>query len=156
MENKFKDACSYVTKLLAQYSRPVLEVKNKLNKKGYKKEIVNKTIEFFIEHKLLSDEEYAELFLENQIKYRPAGRILCRNKMIKKGLDRDLVERILNEKFSKGEEEQLAYKLAILKEKIINSKTKKDKISKIGQYLNRKGFSENIIWQTLEALKLLN
>ena len=28
--------------------------------------------------------------------------------------------------------------------------------AQIGQYLNRKGFAENIIWQTLEALNLLN
>jgi regulatory protein len=156
MENQFKDACSYVTKLLAQYPRPVLEIKNKLNKKGYKEEIISKTIKFFIEHKLLSDEEYAKLFLENQIKYRPTGRIMCRNKMIKKGLDRDLVERTLIEDFSQSEEERLAHKLAKSKERLLKNKTKKDKFAKIGQYLNRKGFSENIIWQTLEELNLLN
>ncbi|NQU99770.1 MAG: RecX family transcriptional regulator [Parcubacteria group bacterium] len=156
MENQFKDSCSYVTKLLAQYPRTVFEIKNKLVKKEYEEEIINETIKFFIEHKLLSDEEYAKLFLENQIKYRPTGRIMCRNKMIKKGLDRDLVERTLSEDFSQSEEEGLAYKLAKSKEIFFRNKTKKEKFAKIGQYLNRKGFSENIIWQTLEELNLLN
>ena len=152
----FKDSCSYVTKLLAQYPRTVLEIKNKLIKKGYKEEIINETIKFFIENKLLSDEEYAQLFLENQIKYRPAGRIMCRNKMIKRGLDRDLVERTLSENFSESTEEKLAYKLAKSKKIFFRNKTREEKFNKIGQYLNRKGFSENIIWQTLEELDLLN
>ncbi len=152
----FKNACSFVTKLLSQYPRTVLEIKNKLAKKGYNDEIIDKTVNFFLKHKLLSDKEYAEMFLENQIKYRPVGRILCKNKMVKKGLDQDLVEKTLKKNFSEKEEIKLAYKLAKAKERMIKSKTKKDKITKIGQYLNRKGFSENIIWQILEELNLLN
>jgi regulatory protein len=154
--SQFKDSCSYVTRLLAQYPRTIFEVRNKLIKKGYEEKIISETIKFFIENKLLSDEEYARLFLENQIKYRPAGRNLIRNKMIKRGLSRDLVEKFLSENFSREAEEQLACKLAKSKEKETRLKKKKDKISKIGQYLDRKGFSESIIWQTLEALNLLN
>lgn len=154
--NEFKNACSYVTKLLAQYPRTILEVKNKLAKKGYEDKVVGEIIKFFIENNLLSDEEYAELFLENQIKYRPVGKMLCRNKMIKKGLSRELVDKTLYDNFPQSIEEELAYKLAKSKDNYIGNKSKKDKITKIGQYLNRKGFTESTIWQTLDKLDLLN
>lgn len=152
----FKKSCSYVTKLLAQHPRTVFEIENKLKKKGYRDQVVEETISFFKENNLLSDKEYARSFVENQIKYRPVGRILCKSKMLKKGLNKDLIDNILNEEFTEDVEQDLAQRLAKSKVREVRNKTKKEKISKIGQYLNRKGFSESMIWETLESLDLLN
>lgn len=155
---EYKTAYNLAVKMLASYPRTVFEVRNKLRKKGFQEEIIAKIIKRLEEEKILSDEEYAKLWLENQLKYRPSGRNLCRKKMINRGLANDLVSRVLESDFSDEREIKLATLLVSRKLEEIENKSlkKKSKISKLGQYLDSKGFSEYIIWQVLEELGLLN
>ena len=155
--DQFKNACRYVSKLLAQYPRTVKEIEDKLLNKGYNKELIKKTIAFFVENKLLSDKDYALAFLESQIKNRPVGRILLYKKMIKRGLSKELVKKVIADYFTSDLEQETAYKLAREKErKLPRDITRKNKFNKIGRYLQSKGFTEDIIWQVLEKLNLLN
>lgn len=155
---EYKKAYDLVARMLSMYPRTVFEVKKKLCEKGFKEKTIEKVIEYFKEEKILSDKNYAKIWLENQLKYRPAGKSLCRKKMIDRGLNVDLVNEILEEDFSEEKEVDLAYRLADKKLVEITNRSlkQKDKISKVGHYLNRKGFSENIIWNVLEKLDLLS
>ena len=154
----FQRAYDIVIKMLSSYPRTIFEVRKKLRTKFFSEEIISKVIKHCQEEKILSDERYAEMWLENQLKYRPMGRILCCKKMLGRGLKIELVNKTLENYFDEEKEVSLAYNLA--SGKIIElrhkSLTKKQITPKIGQYLNRKGFPENIIWNVLEKMDLLN
>lgn len=68
----------------------------KLLKKGYEKKLINEVIEELKEKKLLDDEHFAALYLEENMHRKMWGRKKAEAELFKKGIDREIVKRVLD------------------------------------------------------------
>ena len=144
---------SYALKLISMYPRTVKEIFSKLKNKNFDDKSIEIIIEELIEENYLNDGEYAVIWLKNQLRNRPCGRMLCVKLMRNKGLDQKIIDKTLAERYSDERETELANDLAEKKRKNLlgeKIKTNKKIESKITFYLKGKGFASDIIYQSLK------
>jgi regulatory protein len=104
------------------------------------KEIEEIVIKRLKKYDLLNDESYARLFVESRVRSKPRGKMILVNELRKKGVSKDISEKIVNELV---EDESSLLKKVYEKKYGEETFTKKDQ-KKI-QYLQRKGFSWDLI-----------
>jgi regulatory protein len=88
-------------------SRSVAEVRRRLAQAGYRDELINGAIDRLLELGVLDDETFARLWLESRDRARPRGERALRQELAQKGVERRLVDRLLDErKAEDGAEER--------------------------------------------------
>ena len=112
------------------------EVFDYLSKKIYEKKLDKDFIETIIEKlkskKYLNDEDFAGWYVENRLVKKGASRKRLKIELLKKGIKREIAEKILEESGRDEKDEIL---------KIIAKKRAKYDDDKLIQYLGRQGFS---------------
>ncbi len=151
---KLKQANNYSLKLISQYSRTIFEIQKKLKSKYFSPEIVQQTIQFLKDNNYLDDKEYAQQWLEFQLKNRPCGKALCYKKLKQKRVSTDIIDQVLKQKYPEEKEQQILEKLAIRKSKELRSYPKKKKFNKLANYLKSKGFSTHLMIDYFEKFKI--
>lgn len=118
------------------------ELERKLRIRGYDKALVNTVLTRLSELDYLNDERFAQLFLDNLIKYKTFGFYGIKAKLMARGVDKELMEKLLAN-FSLEDEKQLALKL-------LEKKREKDP-AKLARSLAAKGFRSQVIKQILNV-----
>lgn len=149
-EEKLKNAKIFISKLLAIHPRTIKEIKDRLKKKGFNEKVINKAVDYFLNLGYLDDEKYINFWLENQIKYRPSSRAYFFQKLKDLGLNEDLINKVLNDKLNVEKEFEVALKISEKKICQLKNFPLKKQIEKLGRFLSRKGFEEEIIWRIIE------
>ena len=127
------------------------EVRKKLLDKEYEEETIERIIEFLSNYNFINDNEYVERYLREKLK--TYGYKYVYNKLIQKGIDRNIIERVY-ENSNKEEEETGAYELARNKYKslIKNEETYLKAYRKLYDFLMRKGYSSNLVKSIVESV----
>lgn len=149
-DEQYLRARDYVERLLAQHARTIWEIKTKSQQKKFPPEIIDRVIEEFSRAGFLNDEKYIESWLENQMKYRPSGRILCWKKLAAKGLASDLIKQKISEIYPEEMEKEAAKQLIRDKERLYKNLDKQKKAQKISLFLKSRGFGSDAIVAVLE------
>jgi regulatory protein len=155
VENKnrglLEKARNYAFLLLKFRLRSENEIRQRLKKKRFDPQIVEKTILFLKEKGFINDTYFAKAWIESRIK-KPLGIRRLKQELKLKGVNKEIIDNQINaikEKYS--EEETVAQ---ILKEKLRKikgidpQKTKR----RIYAYLLRRGFSPDIILDAVNQL----
>ncbi len=114
MLNCREQALEYLTRR----EHTALELKQKLLKKNYTQTQINTTLETLIEQNLLSEYRYAQSYILSRQRKNPEGKILLRQRLLAKGVNREDTERALEEAFTEEllvEAVTKAYEVAIRK-----------------------------------------
>ncbi len=106
-------------------------------------EILERVVKRLKDYNFLDDEAYARMFVESRIKNKPRGKMVLINELRKKGISKDIAQRICDEMV---EDEYSLLRKIYLKKYGEERLTKRD--TKKIQYLQRKGFS----WDLIETL----
>lgn len=106
-------------------------------------EILENVIKRLKDYNFLDDESYARIFVESRIKNKPRGKIVLINELRKKGISKNIAQRVCDELI----EDEL-FLLKKIYEKKYGEENLTVKDQKKIQYLQRKGFSWDLI-QTL-------
>jgi regulatory protein len=106
--DSFEKAYEYAIFLLSLRLRTSLEMQTKLVEKGFNESVVNKLVDDLIEKHYLDDQKFAEVFLDNLMKYKNFGFYGIKKKMMEKKVPMDLIESILNEYLTVEEELKIA------------------------------------------------
>jgi len=153
--NEIKDFDEYnygktvAYKFLSYKPRSIREVKNKLTYKKISLSTVNKIIEHLKKYEFINDETYAKMYLEQKIKSKGMGKTMVQYKMIDKGIDKEMISRVLSENYPEEKQIEAGKKLL---EKYVKKQKVKDVFElkkKCYQYLFSRGFSYPIISQIL-------
>jgi regulatory protein len=104
--------------------RTVGEVREKMQKRGYSPEVIDKIITQLVEQKYLNDERYAQVFLENLKTYKNLGYYGIKKKFLMKKLPAGLISKVLDEGLSLAEELKIAERF--LKKEGMEVKTSDD------------------------------
>lgn len=146
LEYELSKILDKVYRFLSFRPRSKKEIEQYLKRKNLgeeEKKIVLKKLE---KSGFVNDTEFAKFFVESRLKFRPKGRYLLKAELIQKGIDKNLIEKVLGE--INISEVELA-KSAISKKlprflKLGELEAK----NKIAQFLARRGFS----WETIKTL----
>ena len=146
---KIKDSAF---RLLGRRHHSTSELRNKLAKKKYQKEIIEKVLADLTTGKFLDDEQFAVAYLEER-SLKKIGVNKLKAELFKKGIDRKIIDKVLLNIDSDLSYEQ-AFELA--KRKILFLQRKeldKNKLkTKIFSYLSSRGFESEIILKVLNDM----
>lgn len=156
-EEDFNLCKNYGLKLLGYKSRSEYEIKEKMINKGFSKDSIEKSLQYFREENYINDREYAERYIKDRINLKKLGYHRIKNELYKRNIDSSIVEELLNEYISFSDEYERALELAIKKAKTTyRSQDVQALYRKLGGYLQRQGYSMDIITKVLrEVLKSL-
>jgi len=83
--------------------RSVVEVRRRLGQAGYRTDLVSAAIERLTELGMLDDTTFARTWIESRDRARPRGEIALRRELALKGVDRAVVDELLDERRNVGD-----------------------------------------------------
>lgn len=101
-------AYHYALFLLNLRLRTVGEMRKKMQDRGYIPKIIDTIILRLFSEKLLDDESYAEIYIENMKLYKQYGQFMMKKKLMEKLLPKDIIENKLNDLVTVPEEQKIA------------------------------------------------
>jgi len=148
---------NYALKLLGGRRYTTAGLQKKLNEKIKKlkldasedarsSEDTARVIERLKELRLLDDGEYANLYIEDQLRSKPQGTRMLKMRMAAKGLPKDIIGRALaNYEAAGGDETKLARAAAAKKLKTLGGLPPQKKKEKLARFLAARGFGTRSI-----------
>jgi len=90
-------------RFLEARSRSVAEVRRRLSSAGYRPDLISDAIERLLELGMLDDEAFARAWVASRDRARPRGEIALRRELGLKGVAREVVGRVLDERRDEAE-----------------------------------------------------
>jgi len=152
-EDDYLKCKSTALKIIEKAYKTEKEIMEKLLKKDFDLETVNRTISFLKEYNFLDDKNYAKMYINDKSKTQGKNKI--KHDLLRKGLSNNIIEEIIS-KLDSAKEEEIAYNLANKKYNLLVKREKdKYKLSqKLYRFLVTKGYSYDIAVKVTK--KLLN
>jgi len=94
-ESIFLTAKDSAFRSLSRRAHSVFELRTKLFRKGWQKEIVQKVLDDLIDNNFLNDEKFADAFVEERSR-KNVGINKLKSELMKRGVDRKISESLLN------------------------------------------------------------
>jgi regulatory protein len=157
----------YAVRLLSRRRYATNELKKKLIKKFGSEEAqpetlsaIERNIARLVELKYLNDEEYVDLFIQDQLRSKAQGLRLIENKLRQKGIDLQTIQKYLEPREQGGGELDQAIKAAKKKASFLsrktgdttNPETRTRQKEKIFRFLASRGFSQGTCMKALKEL----
>lgn len=134
-------------RLLSFRARSEKEIRDNLIKKEFPEIIINQTIQQLKDMKYLNDQEFAQWWIEQRQTHRPKSKFVIRAELLQKGVDRDLIEKLLDKS---QDDLESAKKLLAKKQRTFEKFSGDDYKKKASEFLQRRGFSWDIISKILK------
>ncbi len=155
MENEnYQKLKDYALKILSIRPRSVSELKGKLQqysaKKGFGQKNPELIIENLISSGLLNDYDFAKWWIQERRDFRPKGTYLLKLELKSKGIDDEIIDRVLSEE-DKGGDLESAFKVADKKERFWKQLPINQAKIKLSNLLLRRGFSWDIIYKVIDC-----
>ncbi|AGB41543.1 hypothetical protein Halha_1605 [Halobacteroides halobius DSM 5150] len=151
VEEELGKAKQAAFKLLSYRQRSRQELKNRLAKKGFNGQVINRVIKILDRLDYIDDREFAGSWIRDRIT-RGFGPYKVRRQLQEKGISKEIIEEEIDKEYNFELEYQLAFKLANKKKARYCSLSTWEKKGKLKQVLKRKGFSFQVIDLVLEDL----
>jgi regulatory protein len=126
------------------------EVRDRLRQRGYSPGAIDDAVEKMRGWNYLDDTAFAEFWVENRVEHSPRGRRALASELRAKGVDRDVVERVLEE--TEIEEEGPALELARKRLRSLSGLDEQTQKRRLSAYLGRRGYDWEVIRPVLNAL----
>jgi len=148
----FKKAKAHALHYLSYRDRSKLELSQYLSKKEYSPPVIQKTLDYLTEINYVDDHRFALRWGQYKINKNKLGKNRLYFELLGKGVNKETIEAILNTLYEENPEMELAAQCARKKWITLKSFEEKKKKRLLVQYLKRKGFSSDIIYQSLMTL----
>ncbi len=128
--------------------RSIAETRQHLQKKEYPDDVIERVVQRLADVELLNDVAFARYWVEQRETFKPRSKMALQMELRKKGIDRALIETAVAE----VDELAAASQAAHAKARRWHSLPKLEFRKKLGGFLQRRGFSYDIIREVTEAL----
>ena len=133
--------------------RSTAEVRERLERKDFAPQAIEAALARLAELELIDDASFARFWVENRQACRPRGVSALRGELRRKGIDADLVADVLSDGALTGDESTSAWTLArAAVRKYANTRDRNAFTRRMGGYLQRRGFSFEIIRPIVDQL----
>lgn len=97
----------YALHLIEFRDRTEKELREKLVAKGYNEEQIEDTVEFLKSYGYIDDKRYASCFISDAINLKKWGKIRIRAELVRKGIDREIVDFSIEDAFMEIDEDRV-------------------------------------------------
>ncbi|MDD5355743.1 MAG: regulatory protein RecX [Candidatus Omnitrophica bacterium] len=143
-----KTACF---RLLKVRPRSEYELRSRLLQKGFENKVIEEAITAIAKIGLVNDLEFAKLWVQSRIK-KPLGLKRLSFELKQKGIDKDIIEKIISEYNCPEKEEKVVRELLERKLKKFSGLDKQKIKERLWGFFLRKGFSKDIVYDVLNEL----
>lgn len=134
-------------------TRTKAQIEQKLKQKGFSNEEIQSVIKFLTEFGYLDDTNFVRNYVKLAIEQKKHSLARIKRSLLSKGIDKELIEKVLKE-FSFDEIEfSNAYKIGVKKYLQLLKQGKTQPIQRLAQYLRGKGFEWDIISKVCEQIE---
>ncbi|HSP87768.1 MAG TPA: regulatory protein RecX [Ignavibacteriaceae bacterium] len=118
------------------------ELKTKLQQKKYDREIINQVVDELKERELVDDYKFSLIFIEEKIRTKLWGEKKIKSELLKKGINNEILSRVMSEKFPGDNSLENAVELASKKIKSLSYKNleKRKLAEKVYSFLASRGY----------------
>lgn len=143
-------AWSSALNLLSQCDRSIKDLKDKLFQKRYTAGCINKVISKLEAEGYINDELFAYKFTYEAVTRKNYGPDVIRQGLQEKGISREITDEAISRIFKEYNEKDIARKAISNRLKV---RGKKVEVRKLSDYLRRRGFSYDIIRDTIREIE---
>ncbi len=148
-EEAFSRACRYLSRRL----RTEEEIRVKLREEAYPSVVIESTLERLRRLRYLDDRNYAEAFVRDRSRFRPKGRSALADELRRKGIQEEVIRRVLDDLVSESEELRLARDAAArYLPRLLRVSPHRKKITRMISFLLRRGFPSRVARDIAEEL----
>jgi len=146
-------AHQYALKLLLNRPRAVLELTDRLQRKGFSPDAIDDTIRYFAARGLLDDRAFAAWWVEQRQLFRPMGRRRLMRELELHGVSREVCEEVLADL---DEEAEFQQALSVAAKRLGRVPVRCDARAaarrRLAGFLERRGFSPAVVRRATEKL----
>jgi len=147
-KDQFEGAYQRAINFLSYRIRSEKEIRQNLTKHEVPEEIIVRVIDRLRGASLVNDREFASLWVENRVQFKPRGKRALSSELFQKGIPNEIIEDVLAEL----DEEELAYQCARSKIRKYSGLEEKTFQKKLSGLLTRRGFPYHIIKDVVSSL----
>lgn len=136
--------------LISIRPRSAAELKDRFTREGYFEETIHESLDYLEKNGYLNDELFAERFAKSKLQKKEIGETALRFELHKKGISKDLTEKIITKIYSETPEMDIALKAAKKKLRTIRIADENAKKRKLYRFLAQRGFSADVIKEVIE------
>jgi regulatory protein len=144
-----RQAKDQAMRLLALRPHSRSELIRKMRERGYRMEVIDPALDDLEKLDLVNDKDFAKIFIQNEIRLRPIGRMLLRQKLLERGIVPEVFESLLKDLYSAEQEMQVARQLAEKFRRTHFEENKRKDKEKLVRFLQGKGFTWEQIRQVI-------
>ena len=149
-KSKAEKAIGYAYRLCGIRPRSEKELKDRLYKKGFGREIVESVLTRLKESKIIDDVNFAELWVESRMRQNPKGKVVLRRELKEKGIADSAIELTLSEKT--GNEDAMVKELALERYEKIKTLPREKIKKRLFDFLARRGFDFETIGEVIKEI----
>lgn len=142
-----KQAAYYYASYKPRTEQQVIE---KLKQKGFNTPEIKNAINFLKEFDLLDDKRFAENYIKNTLRRKPAGKFKLSADLRQKGIEKDTAAAAIEKVFPHEDTLKLAMEAATKKMRLIAGKEKSKQKTSLISFLKNRGFDWDTIKQVIE------
>jgi len=141
----FEKYLNLIYRYLAIRNRSEKEIRDYLTKKNIDSQVIEQIVNLLKEKKFLNDESFARSWIAQRARFRPKGKRMLRFELQQKGIDRDLIDKVMAEEHEDIPDE-LAQARSLVEKRLkkFRGEPRQEIYRKISAFLARRGFS----WET--------
>jgi regulatory protein len=125
------------------------EVRKKLIEKGFDESVVSGVIDRMKENRILGDDQFAHLWVENRSTFRPRSRRMLHYELRQKGVSEETIQLALD---TVEDESELAYQAGIRYARRLADLDRETFRKRLAAFLGRRGFSYGTIMPVLNQI----
>ena len=145
-----KTAKNQALRYLSYRDRSALEVTQYLEKKEHPQPIIQQALDALIELNYVNDQRFALEWGRYKINKQKLGKNRLYAELLNKGIDKEVLESTLAILYEDNPETELAIQCARKKMNSLQGVEEEKKKRRLIQYLKRRGFSADIIYQSIK------
>jgi regulatory protein len=145
-----KKAKNHALRYLSYRDRSKLEVTQYLEKKEHSHPIIKQALDTLIELNYVNDQRFALEWGRYKINKQKLGKSRLYVELLNKGIDKEILESTMAVLYEDTSEAELATQCARKKLNSLKGVEEEKKKRRLIQYLKRRGFSADIIYQSLK------
>ena len=145
-----KTAKNQALRYLSYRDRSILEVNKYLEKKEHPQPVIQQALDTLTELNYVNDQRFALEWGKYKINKQKLGKSRLYAELLNKGIDKEVLERTLAILYEDNPETELAIQCARKKMNSLQGVEEEKKKRRLIQYLKRRGFSSDIIYQSIK------
>src|SRR5699024_8866913 len=149
-KENLNNAINVALRYLTYRQRSEKEIFDKLNSKEYPDKLIYQAIDYLKSKGYINDREFARSFLQDKTNINKYGPIKIKNQLKLKGISNTIIDEIVD--MDRDDEYQMSLELASKRISRYKNEERSAIYRKLGGYLQRRGFSYEVVNQVLKEL----